>query len=51
MITETHETSGEAAHTLASDYDPRADTVVKAFIRLLAVRAEAAAAEDFDVTE
>jgi hypothetical protein len=36
---------------LASDYDPRADTVVKAFIRLLAVRAEAAAAEGFDVTE
>jgi hypothetical protein len=44
-------TSGLKHEKLASDYDPRADTVVKAFVRMVAARAEAAAAEEVDVAE
>jgi hypothetical protein len=43
--------AGLTHERLASDYDQRADTVVKAFVRMVAARAEAAAAEEVDVAE
>ena len=39
---------GVKLERLGADYEPRLDTCLKAYVRLLAVRAEAAAAEEVD---